>query len=273
MTGAAAQRSWRPPPEHLGALGADYRTMAHLARGALATPIEHCPPWTMWDLLSHTGRGHRWVEGHLRCFATGGDPATVVVEPPPPGDAIVDWFERGGELLVEALAELDPDDSVGTAMWNARLGSYFGSPSLHRHQAKETAVHRWDAELATGYPEPFDDPLAADWLDDTLAYWLPAAAAARRQAQGWDGEGVRFHSTSPECDWVVRVDRCGEVTVQRSAGVADVSVAGRSSDLLLLAMNRIGPPSPDLEVAGAVALVDRWAATIRYGTAVGSGGR
>jgi uncharacterized protein (TIGR03083 family) len=221
----------------------------------------------MRDLIAHTGGGHRWVEAHLRAFAAGRAPEDVLVERPPAGESILTWFRDGARLLVDTLGRLDPEDSIGTSMWNVRLGAYFPSSSLYRHQAKETAVHRWDAQLAAGRTRPFDADLAAEWLDDTLADWLPAAATGGRQAHGpWHGRAVHFRASDVERDWVVRIDGPGAVAVERTAGPADVSVHAGASDLLLLVMNRVGAGTAGIDVTGDATLVELWADTIRYGS-------
>jgi uncharacterized protein (TIGR03083 family) len=40
--------------------------------------------------------------------------------------------------------------------------------AIARHQAQEAAVHRWDAQSASGAPAPLPDALAADGIDEIL---------------------------------------------------------------------------------------------------------
>ena len=52
--------------------------------------------------------------------------------------------------------------------------------------AHETAVHRWDAQLATGLAEPLESKLAGDTVAEVLDTFLPAGRRrAASDEAGW----------------------------------------------------------------------------------------
>jgi len=60
----------------------------------------------------------------------------------PPG--LIEWFEEGAVILLDTLAAADPVESVWSWSANKRVAHYL------RMMPIETAVHRWDAQLAHG---------------------------------------------------------------------------------------------------------------------------
>lgn len=255
---------------HLEALRTASAGLSAAARqGGLYVSIPACPGWCMADMVWHTGTLVR-----LAAVAVpwrGAMPEGQMPPPPepPPDEGLIAWFEEGAALLAEALAEHDPDDTVGQ-----QCPPGYPGPSLYRHYAREVDVHRWDAEQAIGIPPHMDDDLAADWLDAMLVAWLPAAGERGNQAQGrWSGQSIRFRRTdgdgesSGEREWIVRLHGGGKVEVTRGHGDAhaDLTVAGSGSALLLLAMNRIPATHPDLHLSGDTNLLEHWAGEVRYG--------
>lgn len=249
------------------ALAAASADLATAAGKGLDVEIAHCPGWTMAELVRHTGVAQRCVDETLRLGST--DMAgRVTPEAPTDHDRLVEWFEEGAELLAASLAEAEP----GTELW--KMWPTEGEDGVrfwHRHIARETDVHRWDAQAAHGGASPMDPDLAADGLDDLLGGWLVWAAGVGRQAQGrWSGESVQFRRTDGDEAWVVTLHGPGRVSVARGAGPADATVAGTASDLLLFAVNRLPPTDPALEVAGDTSVVSRWASEVRFGRVAGT---
>lgn len=216
----------------------------------------------MADLVWHAATFVYWGDAVVRIRAGLRDADAPILVEAPADEELIDWFEKGVRQLTSTLTELDPDDTLGASM----VERGYPGPSLYRHNARELGVHRWDAENAYGTPTPINDGLAADWLDGVLMTWLRVTARDGKQAQGpWAGESVHFHRTDGDGDWLVRLLGPGAVDVARGPGAADIEVRGRGSDLLLLAMNRIPPTHPRLEVRGDLRFFARWAAEIRYG--------
>ena len=72
-----------------------------------------------------------------------------------------------------------------------------------RRMAHETAVHRWDAQLAIAAGEPIEAKLAADGVSEVLDTWLPAG---RRHLPGqWHGVVQLTARRTPAQEWYLRL--------------------------------------------------------------------
>jgi uncharacterized protein (TIGR03083 family) len=199
--------------------------------------------------MNHLGRVHRWVTGMVRTKASerGDFPAKPEV-------VDTEWFEEGVTELVAALEEAGPDSPVWT---------FPGAPDTarfwFRRQAAETAVHRWDAELAAGAPQPIETELALAGVDEMLdQFFAPRKAVL--------GGSVHFHATdSPHGEWIVRnSDEEGTLLVGHGHEKGDVALRATASDLLLWLWGR--PVSEaQLEVFGDESILDRWRASLNMG--------
>ena len=129
----------------------------------LSTPIPTCPEWTMRELCVHTGRAHRWAAAITSARAQQPIPFREVPDGKLPAEPAErgDWLRAGATRLTDAVAEAGSDP-----VW-----TFDGAqPSLFwlRRMAHETAVHRADADAATGQPTELDPVLAADGIDEWL---------------------------------------------------------------------------------------------------------
>jgi uncharacterized protein (TIGR03083 family) len=249
------------------------REGAALAAGArtagLDARVPSCPEWDVAELLSHIGRIHRWVTAIVEeggdSAATGGERSAEPTQrkkrgsfedhwsqaEPPPRAGRVDWFAAGVDPLAEALLQAGPAVEVWT--WTDDHSTGFWA----RRQANETAVHRWDAQLAAGAPQPLTRDLAADGLDEYLSlltHW-----------RGLDALGdltgtIHFHCTDGEGEWLVRLGDGVHVTREHAKG--DVAARGSASDLMLVMSGRL--PASTVEVFGDAELLDTFLARARW---------
>ncbi|MFG2874392.1 maleylpyruvate isomerase family mycothiol-dependent enzyme [Streptomyces sp. NPDC048337] len=250
---------------------AAFEAAIHRAIGAgrPAPLVPSCPGWSVSDLVGHLGGVHRYVAHILRGALTAapdhtdralyGLPSDPVVlaawpmpdrapnlEPVPP--ALTDWFTEGARALEDLFRDTDPDVPVWT--WSTEQSAAFWL----RTQTIEAAVHRWDAEGATGEPAPMDPELAADAVPHTFDVAAPYRRAVRQAPPG-TGERYRFRQTDGPGDWTVHAE--GDLwRVGSDGGPADVELAGTASDLMLFLWNRI--PASALTVSGNEYLVSRW---------------
>jgi uncharacterized protein (TIGR03083 family) len=215
------------------------------------TPVLSCPEWTVTDLVHHLGSIYAWV----RTFVTAGS-----TEPPPPrrqakdlptGPAAVQWWQREFEQLVTVLEGLDPEATVWNWAPQPKKAAFW-----HRRMAYETAVHRWDAQMAVASGGPVEAKLAADGVSEVLDTWLPAG---RRHTPGaWHGV-VQLAATDAGQDWFVRLRGEGvalldtDTILDTDDPPARVQATGTASDLLLALWGRIG--FDVLDVAGDAALL------------------
>lgn len=133
-------------------------------------PVPSCPGWSVSDLVGHLGGVHRYLAHVLReRLAAPPDPGGLAL-PQVPADpqALADWFAQGARELTGLWDELGPDTPVWS--WSAEQTSGLWL----RMQVIELAVHRWDAQSATGTPDPLDPALATDAVTQTFEVMAPA---------------------------------------------------------------------------------------------------
>lgn len=237
-------------PHHLDYPAAVRRDGFALAEAAEAagpdTPVAGCPGWDVAELLWHLTEVHYfWAEIVTRSLQ---DPGMVPpLERPEGFPALLARYRAGVEHLAGVLAAADPATPVWT--WARQKDTAF----VIRHQAVETAVHRWDAEQAAGRPFTIDPALAADAVDEFLEHtpWR------RREAPPVGGT-VHLHPTDAPGEWTVSEDAAGDLMVQRAHSRGDAAMRGPASTLLLVLFRRLGPAA--LETFGDPGVVDRFLA-------------
>ncbi|MEX0846206.1 MAG: maleylpyruvate isomerase family mycothiol-dependent enzyme [Ilumatobacteraceae bacterium] len=199
-------------------------------------PVASCPGWTVDDLLWHlTEVQHfwRWV------LAERAVTPDAYVEPErPSGDALTTVYRSGLEALVTSLRDTPPDAAIWT--WTSDHSAGW----LVRRIAHETAVHRWDAEVAAGSPLAIDATLASDGIDEFLTWFLSPADHAEPV-----GGSVHIHCSDVAGEWTLRPTGDGfgngfDMTREHAKG--DCALRGSASDLLLTLWRRQPPSSIDV---------------------------
>ena len=159
--------------------------------------------WNVRDLVTHVGGVHRWATDVVRTGAIDLDTriGRGVGRGPDDGE-LLEWFVIGHAALVSALRDAPPDLSAGT---------FLPAPSpLHfwaRRQAHETAIHRADADAASGQLSNF----APDFAQDGISEMLHGFAA--RRSIVIDPEATILLHPADGPSWLVitrrRADSCG----------------------------------------------------------------
>jgi uncharacterized protein (TIGR03083 family) len=135
--------------------------VAHDRRAAVAA----CPEWDTVDLLWHLTRVH-WFFGKIVEEQALDVDATFDLERPPDEGDLAEMYDRNLDRLLRVLdATLD---STPVWTWAPQRDVAW----VRRRMAQETAIHRWDAEAATGTPAPIDTDLAEDGIDEFLTFFV-----------------------------------------------------------------------------------------------------
>lgn len=220
----------------LAALRSDAAALRAAATAeTLDAAVPTCPEWRLHDLLWHLTKVYRWVDAHVGRGRT--DRPENPQPPAPPRAALLERWEAAYGDLERALDRVDPDLPAWNWAPQPKKASFW-----HRRMAHETAVHRWDAQIAVGATEPIETKLAADGVHEVLDSWLPAGR--RRDAADVTGM-VRLVATDLEHDWYVRfrgeaVALLDTSTVRPEQHPVHAQAAGTASDLELALYGRVG---------------------------------
>jgi uncharacterized protein (TIGR03083 family) len=217
----------------LTALRHEGSALTAAARAGVAAPVPSCPEWTVHDLLGHLGRIYRRVTEVVRRHSDVEVPYDDL--PPVPDDGRVEWFADAHAELVDALANAGAD----TGCWNWS-GTAQTAAFWYRRMAHETAVHRWDAQLAHGTPDPIEPELAVDGVGEAFDVFLPRTLA-REPVDGLRGTFL-VAATDTGDAWTGEVwpDRA-EVRPGTPDAAADATIRGSASDLVLALWGRDVP--------------------------------
>lgn len=236
---------------------ADGIALADAAERDLGACVEHCPQWSVADLVWHVREVHYFWGAIVREGL--GDPQRVVrVSRPDDDQRLLADYRDGVRELARTLAAADPLAPVWT--WGQRHDAGF----VVRHQVQEAAVHRWDAENATGRPQELDPAAAADGVDEFLTHSLPGRAEDAAPLAGL----LVLATTDTAHAWRVTEGQGGDATAVRLDAVPTPAVGGATtvsapaSDLLLYLYRRV--PASALVVDGDASVADRF--PLRTGT-------
>jgi uncharacterized protein (TIGR03083 family) len=220
-------------------IAADSAALADAASGNLGRPVEHCPDWSVADLVWHTLAVQRFWREIVALRAS--DPHQIRDTERPDDASLVDAFREGTGQLVDVLRVADPATPVWT--WALQKDAGF----VIRHQVQEAAVHRWDAENAAGSPAPIDRAAAVDSIEEFLTFSTDVPDASPL------GVALLLDATDADASWTVTDSRAGTLCWTRGGADAAVSLRGTASDLLLWLYGRAA-----FTPAGDSAVLDRF---------------
>lgn len=221
---------------------------------ALSAPVPPCPDWRVEDLVHHLGGIYRYVRTHVSRGVTS-PPDPALKAPPgdlPRGHAALSWWDEEFAALVTVLETVDPELPAWNWAPQPKKAGFWP-----RRMAHETAVHRWDAQMAIGRAEPVEPKLAAEGVTEVLDTWLPAG----RRRGPIDRLGVvQLAATDLEEYWLIRLRADGGLALLDTDTLLDwddphtrVLARGTASDLLLALYGRV--PFDVLDVTGDATLL------------------
>ena len=246
--------------EYIDALRQQGESLADAAeRAGLDATVPPCAPWLVKDLLRHTGYVHRWAARHVtEC------PDQIIAGPSEEeilrggtGDAgLLAWFRAGHAALVHTLATADPAVKCPTFMAAPSPLAFWA-----RRQAHETAIHRADAESASGATPEYEADFAADGIDELIMGF-----GRRRKYQPTADGGLRLRvvATDTADAWSVEA-REGRLHPGRDADgeqEAGCTVRGPASGLYLYLWNRADAARADVTKTGDPGVLSAWQASV-----------
>ena len=146
----------------------------------LEAPVPSCPEWSVDQLLRHVATVYRHK---VVAMQTGLQPQDWV--PDFSTEPALDLLDRAYQELNAEFDARAPDAPAWT--WYApdqTVGFWI------RRMAHETAIHRYDAELAAGLTTPVVNDLAADGVDEALTVILTDDGDIRAISEVADLSGV-----------------------------------------------------------------------------------
>lgn len=223
------------PQRYADHIEADLARFAAAVRtGPLDAPVAACPGWDLRQLTAHMGHIHRWAR---LCLLTGENPQVVAFVQPAAdasGEDLASWLVKGGERLLATLREIDPQAPTWHPFLIERVAGVWA-----RRQAHELAVHRWDAERATGEPAPIDPELASDGIDEFFEVTHPRTMTRERATPPVGS--LHVHCTDVPGEWLAWYETTEEGSryrFTREHAKGDAALRGPAAELLLALYHR-----------------------------------
>ncbi|HEY2042709.1 MAG TPA: maleylpyruvate isomerase family mycothiol-dependent enzyme [Jatrophihabitans sp.] len=206
--------------------------LASAAEGNLDAQVQHCPAWTVADLVAHV-YGVHWFWGTVAAEQRNEPPSDDERPPRPADDVLITEFRAGARRLVETLAAADQSEQVWT--W---APSQQDIAFITRHQVQEMAVHRWDAQNAAAGAVPLDSATAVDSIEEFLTFSVSSVSDHPDEPRPSLAGSLVLTATDIPAIWTVHDAALpglpGTVAFERGSSSPDVPVVtGSASDLLL----------------------------------------
>jgi len=239
-----------PSSEYLAAIAHHSAGLADAAKGNLAAAVEHCPGWTVADLVHHlTEVQWFWATIVEERLAAPPDAALRPARAEP--ERLISALRAESGRLVRVLADAPSNDRVYT--WApAQQDVAF----VTRHQVQEAVVHHWDAAHARGEDVAIEASIAADAVEEFLTFSVSSDAdPAEPPRPALDGRFALI--AEPGAGWTISDGAApGTVTWTRGVDEGTPTIAASAADLLLWLYGRI-----DVDTSGVASdLVARFGA-------------
>jgi uncharacterized protein (TIGR03083 family) len=248
--------------EHIDALRRQGDLLAQAAaRSGLDAAVPACPAWRVKDLLRHTGFIHRWAARHItECPDTvlHGPPEADILRGGAADPDLLAWFRAGHAALVETLSTADPGLVCAT---------FIDAPSSlafwARRQAHETAIHRADADSASGVRPEYEPGFAADGIDELI---MGFGQRRKYRPSADRGGDLLVRTTDTGHAWYVGTED-GRIQARRepagSAPPASCTVTGPASGLYLFLWNRADAAQSGVTICAGTGFLEQWQSSVR----------
>jgi uncharacterized protein (TIGR03083 family) len=206
--------------------------LANAARDCLSADVEHCPGWSVADLVHHLTDVH-WFWATIAEERLSEPPDESRRPPRVPAADLVLAFEAGATRLAEVLRRTPYRDRCWT--W-APAQQDVGF--VARHQVQEAAVHHWDAANAAGSPWAMNPAVAADCIDEFLTFAVSSDDDVASSARPSLGGSFAVRAVDSGDRWTIS-DGKAAGTVRFTDGADDQpGVDAPAADLLLWLYDR-----------------------------------
>jgi uncharacterized protein (TIGR03083 family) len=208
-------------------------------RDNLDARVEHCPEWSVGDLVWHLTEVH-WFWGTIVEERAPAPPEESRRPARAPDEGLVDAFLAGAERLARVLAEADQADHCWTwAGWRQDVAF------VTRHQVQEAAVHHWDAVHAGGGALAVEASVAADSVDEFLHFSVASEDDPDDPTTPPLRGTLAVRATDTGDAWTVTDGaRAGTARVTTGVPAGVPVVEATASDLLLWLYGRIRLDTP-----------------------------
>jgi uncharacterized protein (TIGR03083 family) len=230
---------------------------AAAAERDLSAPVQHCPGWTVADLVAHLTEVH-WFWAAMAADRLSAPPDEDRRPARAEAGDLIPTFRAGARHLVDVLAAADPAASVWTWAPSEQTVGF-----ITRHQVQEAAVHRWDAENAVGEAQPIASAAAVDGIEEFLTFSVASESDHPDQPRpDLDGR-LALIASDANASWTMYDGSLpGTVAFSRDATEHLPALTGTASDLLLWLYGRLdasdlGTTSPHGDGAEVSALLAR----------------
>lgn len=219
--------------DYLSAISLHSFGFAEAARNNLAAPVEHCPGWSVADLVAHLTEVH-WFWATIVEERLDAPPKEERRPARVDDDRLIDAFIAGSSRLVEVLSAADQAASCWTWAPDQQDVAF-----VTRHQVQEAAVHHWDAAHARNRSVAIDPEVAADAIEEFLTVSVSSDAdAAEPVRPDLDGR-FALQATDLGQAWTV-TDGSSPGTVRFESGPGDApTLEAPASELLLWLYRRV----------------------------------
>ncbi len=177
--------------------------------------VPSCPEWTLLDLVIHVGQVQEFWSHNIREANANAPWSAEGTMPLSDGDAST-WMRNQTKSLVDAISHSLEDSPCWTWWEEPRTAK-----AVARHQVQEAEVHRWDAELTIGQPNPLPLEIAIDGLAEYLL-------VHRFAIEDLKLPHIQFEATDTVGDWHIN-----------AIGNPAVTASGTASDLALFLNGRL----------------------------------
>jgi uncharacterized protein (TIGR03083 family) len=223
-----------PGFDYAEAIEAHSKGFADAAEGNLEAQVEHCPDWSVADLVHHLTETH-WFWATIAEERLGEPPDEARRPARAEPEQLIGRCRQAAEGLVRVLRTADPADKVWT--WApAQQDIAF----ITRHQVQEAAVHHWDAVHAAGGDLAIETAVAIDSINEFLTFSVSSDAdPAEPPRPALDGRfGLRC--TDSDATWTI-TDGAAAGTVSYLKGLQEgvSAIDASASDLLLWLYGRV----------------------------------